>query len=400
MNLAPESRDSRTACRYGPVTATPRQRDIRVAVTQAGAPNTAVDAASTPLARVVNNAPGMLHRRPLLLTSFLLAAAAVALPGSNAEACDYQAGINGSHPDAEAVVAANDAIVLAVLETNFVAFDVEVQLEGASVQSEGLMLVEGRTTFLDSDFVQLDLSPAVLTEGDALTVSVSSQGLSGLEASYTVGPADESPLLPASLGATLDLEFVPFDESDSCGVPDRYRAAVSLDAAIEHTAGQRTRFVQLAFYPADGNPADAVGRSARAVREPISEIFGSFPADEDLATLCAEVSVFDTSGEQEVLLEDCDLCDSFPDLCEPGGGETGGGETDGAETDSGETDGAETEGAETDGQPSGETGMVDSESDSAGGAAGESGSGCSVGDPAAASGLLLLLGLLGIRRRG
>lgn len=311
-------------------------------------------------------------RRTLVRTASLLALAATASWADTAEACDWAPGIVTTYPSAGTTLAANDRVVVSVLESAVEDDDFRVQVDGVDVPFQVSKRFDGRSVFLSTDFFEITPDSASLTEGSSLTVDVVGEdGEPDPLAVYNLGAVDDTPLLPAEPAASLEVEFSAADEGDSCGVPDQYRAFVTLDEALSFSDGERSRFLVLTVHPANGGPDAAVGRSVRVADEPLSEISASAPGDLDPATLCVRATVSDAEGDEQLLLEDCDLCESFPELCGVGGAETGDIETGGGETDGG-----------------------------SGGAA-EGGDGCNIGTAGPMSWPLVLLGMLagGVRRR-
>ncbi|MEM6296725.1 MAG: MYXO-CTERM sorting domain-containing protein [Myxococcota bacterium] len=338
-----------------------------------------------------------LPSRSLLALSLLVPASVAGLWSADAQACDWIPGIVSQHPADGATLASNDNIVLGVLEADLSQTELQVLVDDQEVEVESAMLFDGESTFLSTDHFLLTLAESP-SEGATVVISADAdEGELVPLASYVVGPADGSPVLSAEIAASLSVAFQPFDESDSCAEPARYRATLELDAALDFDDGARSRFLEVAFYPAEQGPEAAVGRTIRDAQG-VNVVTASVPADADPSTLCVRGSVVDALGEEAVLLEDCALCDSFPELCDDGSaGETEGGETDG-ETES--ESGGETEGEPGGGESGGEA-ESDSDSDSAGAAEGGSAGGCSVGGGPGAPLAFVMLGMMAgsVRRR-
>ena len=309
-------------------------------------------------------------RRSMFALGLLLPGTMATLWGTDAQACDWAPGVQSVHPSSASTLASNDAIVVAMLDASLEPENVQVLIDGAAVETESPLLFDGQSVFLPIDHHVLTLPEGALAEGSSVVVNRLDEddGSASELATYTVGAADESPLLGDEIGAAIEVSFMPADEGDSCGVPDNYSAHLVLDAPVGFEDGARSRFIELVFYPADQGPEAAIGRTVRSADDGSVEFYASAPGDADPSTLCARASVTDVSGEAQLLVEDCTLCDSFPELCEDGGGET--------------------------------DGEAESDSDSAGGAEGGSGGGCNVGG-APGGFALVLLGMLGagVRRR-
>ena len=303
-------------------------------------------------------------RRTLVLASVLVGAS-VSVVSTPAQACDYIPGIFGTAPRAGETLAANDSVVLSFVGAGVSQYTWQVQVDGVDVDYTFTPVTDGLNVFLDTEYVALSLA-APPPEGSTLSISgTEGEALDDFSASYTVGPADTTALVDTMPDVSLSLAFEAVS-GDSCNLPDHYVAGASFERPGPLEDGQRSRFFTFTAYPADGSPADALGRSFRlADDEPPADLHADFAADGvDLSSLCMQVAVTDMLGASQVLHEDCDLCGSFPELCED---------------EPGDTDG------ETDGSSAGGEGSA---------------SGCSVGGgtPLGAAGLLLL-GLVGFRRR-
>ena len=135
----------------------------------------------------------MLLNGRLLLLASLFAGAAVSLMSNAAEACDWQPGIVDTFPRSETTIAANDRLVLSILESDVSLYDVQVQVDGVDAPFELTPLFEERSVFLDSDLVAVTLSEP-LTEGATLSLTATSELVPEVQASYEVGAADESEL--------------------------------------------------------------------------------------------------------------------------------------------------------------------------------------------------------------
>jgi len=326
----------------------------------------------------------MVSHRSIVLAASMLVAGGAFLVSDVAEACDWQPGIAGVYPHSEQTLAANDAIVFSVIDADVGEYTLNVEVDGTPVEAEIQPLFTEQTVFLDAAFHRLVLSDA-LTEGSMVTVTAESELFVGVEASYAVGPADASELAVDPGGVELAVEFVP-DDNDSCSLPAHYNATATLGAALMQGEGERSRFLQLSFHATGGDPIDTVGRAIRPLSDLTGDasiaVYGGFPGGEDPAALCARVSLLDALGGEELLFEDCALCDSSPAACDSGG-TTGGGETDGGSGEGGSLD--DSGGAETDG-------------DSAGAASEGSGGGCSTAGHLPLYWSLLMLGLVAIRK--
>lgn len=255
-------------------------------------------------------------RRLLFAASCLLATASVALASTEARACSIAGGVRSVHPASDTTLPENDRIVLSLLLASTGDLGLTVQVDGQDVAFETQTRFSEVSVFPVTTFVEIVLADGSAPEGSTVTVqSEGSDVLDGsVDLSYVVGPADDSPLVGPSIEPMLSLRFVPAEEGDTCGVPDRYASNVEFGSAFDLADGQRTRFFELLYYRAD-DPDAVVARGASAPGEFGSSVSTSIPGGEDVSTLCAQVSVQDARGESEVVLEDCDLCTSYPDAC-------------------------------------------------------------------------------------
>ena len=260
----------------------------------------------------------MSFSRAVLTAACLLPAVVVSLASPDAEACSFETGFQGAFPPSGSTLAANDSIILALLWTHVSELGLSVQVDGEDVPFETSTRFPEKLVFLSNDFIEIAFPGGTPPVGSTITVRGESGTEFGnpLELTYVVGPADDTPLIDAGGEPEMSLSLISPEEGDTCGIPERYSASATIPQELNDADGERTRFLQMTFYRAEGGPTSVVGRGVAGPGDRGSRISANFPGGEDPSTLCAQVSVDDAFGNSEILLEDCDLCGSFPEVCE------------------------------------------------------------------------------------
>ncbi len=248
--------------------------------------------------------------------SWLLPAAglvAVGLTSGRAEACVYFVGVVAAHPSGP-ILPANDSIVLQLNLVDRSQIAVDATVDGESVTVEETTILEGSAWWGADSLVRVDFPDGLLVPGASveLSVAVSSSSDPSFDVAYTVGSADNSELLGRWRDVSLSMEVQPIS-TESCGAPDLYiLEAAPTDATASPLPAARSRFVELVVYPAL-EPGEAVVTSVSSAERVWA--IASFETEVEAADLCARLSVSDASGARETVLDTCDLCERFPELC-------------------------------------------------------------------------------------
>lgn len=238
------------------------------------------------------------------------------LASPEAQACSIIEGVQSVHPPTGSTLAENDRITLSLLLLSASSLDLSVQVDGEDVPFEVLPRFSGVSLLPTRSYAEIVLAEGAAPEGSTITVQGDADGFgNAVSLSYVVGPADEAPLIDEGIDPSLSVSFIPAEDGDTCGIPDRYSSAVEFADVSEAEDGERTRFLELVYYRADQGPDAVVARSVNVPRGTDARVSATIASGEDLSTLCAQVSVHDARGESEVVLEDCDLCSSNPDAC-------------------------------------------------------------------------------------
>jgi len=255
---------------------------------------------------------GMCCIRHLLSVAAILV---VGLASGRAEACELVVGVPWAYPSGS-VLAANDSIVLPLQLAEASELLLDATVDGEPVAVETTTILDGSSWWGTSSLVRVDFVDGLLVQGATIELSVSVPRASNgsLDVAYTVGSADNSELLQRWEEVSLSMEFQP-QPSESCGVENLYRLeAAPTDEVVASHQGERSRFVELVVYLQD-EPGETVATSVSSAER--TATITSFVQGPEVAELCVRVSVTDASGVRETVLDACDLCERFPELCDP-----------------------------------------------------------------------------------
>lgn len=237
----------------------------------------------------------------------------VGLTSGRAAACVFVSGVVAAHPSGP-VLPANDSIVLQLISVDGSQFAVDATVDGESVTVGDTTILEGSSWWGTDSLVRIDFPDGLLVPGASveLSVAVPLASHSSLDVAYTVGSADNSDLVGRWGDVSFSMELQPMS-NDSCSTPEFHvLEATPTDTAVSSLQAERSRFVELVVY-AEGEPGEALVTSvSNAERAPA---VASFATEAEAADLCARLSVSDAAGARETVLDTCDLCESFPELC-------------------------------------------------------------------------------------